>query len=273
MKKLLVIAVAVLTAAGTATAQFTETLKKHDVFNHLGLSLGVGTTGITIEAGTTITPWVQLRAGVDIMPKFKLNSSLDLEAYGIEVSEAYRGPEIREIDVEGKLTNTTGHVIFDIFPFTGKSSFHVSVGAYFGPSSLISVYNTSQEGLLQDVWAYNNRQGQWADVPMSAGQVGAVLGDYAIRPDRSGHAGASIRVNSFRPYLGIGFGRIVPKSRINCLFDLGVQFWGKPEVWNDTENYRITEEGAKGEDGGLIKTISKISVYPVLSVKLVGKIF
>ena len=101
------------------------------------------------------------------------------------------------------------------------------------------------------------------------------MGNYFIEPNKNGHLEASIHVNDFRPYVGLGFGRIVPNSRINCLFDLGVQFMGHPAVWNESSEppYKLTSEGADGSDGGLLKYISKVSVYPVINIKLVGKIF
>lgn len=254
-------------------AQFTKALNELDIFNHLGVAVGVGTTGITVEAGTTITPWVQLRAGADIMPKFKMKTSLDLEEYG--ATQNYGGypmPSLSSIDVEGKLTNTLGHFVFDVFPFTHHSSFHVSVGGYFGGNKIISAYNRDGQDVLRDVYEYNHRLGQYAGVPIGEGKIGASLGNYFIEPDAQGNIDASIKVWKFRPYVGLGFGRIVPKSRINCLFDLGVQFWGSPQVWNDTNHERLTSEGANGDDGGVLKVISKVSVYPVLSVKFVGKI-
>lgn len=245
-----------------------------DIFNHLGVAVGVGTTGITAELGTTITPWVQLRAGVDIMPKFKINTDLSLEEFDVaDYLGNYDFPYVDEIGVEGKITNTTGHFVFDVFPFTNHSSFHISVGGYFGKGQIISANNTDQFEALKAVYQFNHRLGIYEDIPGSAGKIGAALGDYFIEPNQQGELGASIRVNSFRPYVGLGFGRIVPKSRINCLFDLGVQFWGKPQVWDDSSNMRITSEGANGDDGGAIKIISKISAFPVLSIKLVGKIF
>lgn len=273
MKKLAILCLGLLGFTG-ANAQGIETMKENDIFNHLGVAVGVGTTGITIDAGTTITPWVQLRAGVDIMPKFKLKTDLSLEEYGVSMPDYnYNRPSLHSIDVQGQLNNTTGHVLFDIFPLTKWSSFHITVGGYFGGDKVINAYNTSGQEDLRDIYEFNNRLGQYADVPLSEGKIGAALGDYLIEPDRNGNIGASIRVKKFRPYVGLGFGRIVPNSRINCLFDLGVQFWGHPQVWNDTNNERLVEEHLNGSDGGLIKAISKISVYPVLSVKLVGKIF
>lgn len=271
MRKIITLALAAFVCIG-ANAQFMQTMKKLDIFNHVGVGVGIGTTGITVDLGTTITPWVQLRAGADIMPQFKINTSLDLEEYEATTS-AYNRPVVDEIDVQGKLTNTTGHILFDIFPITHLSSFHVTVGGYFRGPKIISAYNTSGQQELMDVYDYNHREGQYTNVPWSDGRIGAVLGDYFIEPDKNGNLEASIRVWKFRPYVGIGFGRMVPKSRINCLFDLGVQFWGSPQVWNDTSNQQLLDQGMKGEDGGIIKTISKISIYPVLSVKLVGRIF
>ena len=271
MKKFLL---SVFVAAISLTAGAQSALQRLDIFNHLALGVGVGTTGITIDAGTTITPWVQLRAGADIMPTLKLKTDLSIEEYDYTSSIGnYNRPSVSNIDVEGKLTNTTGHVLFDVFPITHLSSFHLTVGAYFGSSKLISAYNPNNFDALKDVYMFNNRMGSYSDVPYSEGRIGAILGDYAIEPDADGRVDASIRVQSFRPYVGLGFGRKIPKSRINCLFDLGVQFWGSPKVWNDTSHQQLTSEGAKGDDGGIIRTISKISVYPVLSVKLVGRIF
>lgn len=276
MKKFFIIAAAVFMTAASSNAQFLEKLKEHDIFNHLGVGVGVGTTGISIEAGTTITPWVQFRAGVDIMPSFKLSTEFGLERFDVaDHNVGYSLPEVPdEIDVEGKLTNTLGHILFDVFPFTNKSSFHVTVGAYFGGSKLISAYNTNSQSALKDVYMFNNRLGKYSSSYYDgAGKIGAELGDYFIEPNSRGEIEAAIKVFSFRPYFGIGFGRIVPKSRINCLFDLGVQVWGSPSVWNETNKTKLLSENTDGNDGGIIKTISKISVYPVLNIKIVGRIF
>ena len=277
MKKFLSLAVAIGVCIG-ANAQFTQKLKDLDICNHLGAAVGVGTTGITIDLGTTITPWVQLRAGVDIMPEFKLNTTFGLTEYDNSSFDAsYPRPQTTDIDAQGKLINTTGHFLFDVFPITHLTSVHITVGGYFGGSRLIKAYNTNGFEDLKDVYLYNHRDvitqnNPYAGVPMSQGRIGAELGDYFIEPDADGQVNASIKVWKFRPYVGIGFGRIVPKSRFNCLFDLGVQFWGSPQVWNDTDHQRLTESGMNGSDGGAIKLISKIGVYPVLSVKFVGKI-
>ena len=60
--------------------QFASTYaQENKVFNHFGLGLGVGTTGITIDMATPITKHLDIRAGIDIMPNFKYGTSLDLK--------------------------------------------------------------------------------------------------------------------------------------------------------------------------------------------------
>ena len=100
--------------------------------------------------------------------------------------------------------------------------------------------------------------------------IGLALGDYFIEPTEQGNAEATLKVNGFRPYLGIGFGHSVPKNRIGFQFDLGVQFWGSPKVY--VQDKQLTEQSTNGEDGGVIKTISKVSVYPCMSFRLTGRI-
>ncbi len=213
-----------------------------------------------------------------------------------------------KVDVEGKWTNTTWHLLFDIYPFGAASSFHATVGAYFGPKKIVSVYN-QQNGFLSPLVQYNNAfvyaQSQTpsgSPTPMNIRDVvdayglrmiGAELGDYFITPDpdHAGNVEATIEVGGFRPYLGIGFGRAVPKGRIGFQFDLGVQFWGGPKVYAPAavknadgtfqkdpngnlkvETVELKKESVSGDAGGAIKTISKISVYPVLNFRLTGRI-
>ena len=112
--------------------------------------------------------------------------------------------------------------------------------------------------------------------------IGAELGDYFLTPNPAdnGDVEATVKVNSFRPYLGLGFGRAVPKGRLGCQFDLGVQFWGKPEIYAPTynkttgtyQNEKLDPDNVGDDAGKVLKAISKVSVYPVLNFRLVGRI-
>jgi len=308
MKKLLTLCGLVLLSLG-ASAQMFEP--------HVGIGVGVGTTGIAIDAGITLNDYLGVRGGVDIMPKFKVNKDIDLktedankkvsqltteinqlnaklEAAGMQTVDLnqYPGGNLpNKLEVQGKLDNTLGHILIDIHPF--KTSFHLTLGAYFGKDEIIDVYN-KESGFLKPINAYNeaiiNANSPSADpgVKQVVNQynlkmIGGELGDYFVTPNpaENGDVRAYAKVKSFRPYVGLGFGRAVPKKRIGCQFDLGVQFWGKPEIYVPTYNkaaktyqYEKIDGDNAGEDAGkVLKTISKVSVYPVLNFRLVGRIF
>ena len=308
MKKLLTFCGLVLLSLG-ASAQMFEP--------HVGVGVGVGTTGIAIDAGITLNDYLGVRGGVDIMPKFKINKDIDLktedankkvsqltneinqlnqklEAAGmqkVDLSQYPGGNLPNKLEVQGKLDNTLGHILIDIHPF--KTSFHLTVGAYFGKDEIIDVYN-KESGFLKPINAYNeaiiNANSPSADPGVkqvvndyNLKMIGGELGDYFVTPNpaENGDVRAYAKVKSFRPYVGLGFGRAVPKKRIGCQFDLGVQFWGKPEIYVPTYDkaaktyqYEKIDGDNAGEDAGkVLKTISKVSVYPVLNFRLVGRIF
>lgn len=293
MKKLFLVCAVAFIGLGQASAQL-ET-KDYGIFNRVGVGVGIGTTGITVDAATAITPYVGVRAGVDIFPSVKLNADLDLGVDGANatISEysSYigelnallpAGQQIptaipQELDVQGKTKLGGGHVLFDIYPFPAASSFRVTVGAYFGSGKVADVYNREQ-GALLSVSRWNAAVDNPAAKPFvdqyGLKKIGAELGDYFISPDAQGNLNASIKVNGFRPYLGLGFGRAVPKNRVGCQFDLGCQFWGSPKVTvTDLGGEReLKAENVGGDGGDVIKTISNVSVWPVLNFRVMVRI-
>ena len=280
---------------------------------NLAVGVGVGTTGIVIDASTTIHNYFGVRFGVDIMPKIKVNKDINLKtaagslsqltnevstlntllsAADLETIDLSRYPDGKlpdKMPVQGKFTNTSWHFLIDVYPFGAAHSFHATVGAYFGPSEIINLYNRD-DGFLQPINAYNDAYlyaQRTADPSIKSivdkyDMIGAEMGDYFVTPNpaQNGNLNAYAKVKSFRPYLGIGFGRAVPKNRIGCQFDLGVQFWGKPDVYIPTYNKatgtyqdeKIDADRAGGDAGKVLKTVSKFTVYPVLNFRLVGRI-
>lgn len=266
MKKQIISCMALLMSLGVSAQNETG------VADHLGVSVGVGTTGITLDLSTMFTDYVGLRVGADIFPNLKLNTELDL-GFDDEAKSAYQNmfnttlPS--EIEVQGKTGLTAGHLLVDVHPF--KSSFRVTVGAYIGGQDIVSVYNR-EDGALKQIADFNGRIDR-NEIPSLTkdNKIGLELGDYFLEPDKDGNVDARIRVNGFRPYVGLGFGRAVPKKRLACQFDLGVQFWGSPEIY--LRDHKLSEKDLDGDAGGIIKVVSNASVYPSLTVRLVGRIF
>ena len=279
MKKLLVIFAFLGMSLTPASAQEEDQL----IFNHLGIGVSVGTTALGINVSTVLTPYFGLRAGVNLWPILKLRSNLhlgsriqnwepgDIAKYAQELNEVLSEdeqvpmemPEAMSMHIKPKLT--AGHLLIDYYPFTG---FHLGTG------TVIDIHNR-HEGSLMPVTAWNNAMenpdAQEVVERNNLQPIGLVLGDYFIAPDENGNIDARIRVSGFRPYLGLGFGRAVPRKRIGCQFDLGVQFWGSPKVMVNGEELKPDKVGEELDD--VLSIVSRIKVFPVLSFRLVGRIF
>jgi hypothetical protein len=231
-----------------------------NMFNHLAVGVSVGTPGIGFDLATTIGNHFQLRAGYSAMPKLKMSTTLTVHS-----SQTYHNQSLSmDVDFEGKLNMSNFNAFVDFFPFK-SSPFHITVGAYIGKSQIINVYN-QQDGSLMLVTLYNNMVSEDQ-------QTGVAFGDYLLKPDANGNVSGSVRVNNFKPYVGLGFGRAVPqKNRIGFMFEFGCQFWGSPEIY--TFDHKLTPEDVNsgGDDGGTMKVISKIKAYPVINFRLCGRI-
>ena len=274
MRRITILLLLIFVAA-TMSAQQKDDSKDNNLFDHLALGITVGTTGYGFDAAMPIGNYVQVRTGFDIFPSFKVNTDLDVsDAVSNIPSELQTryGPFPSSVEIQGKPSLSNFKFIVDIYPFK-HSNFFIAAGAYIGSKKIVKVYNR-EEGSLKNITTYNNLIEQYPDVAEERGlqKIGVQLGDYMLEPDENGNIDASIRVASFKPYLGLGFGRAVPKTKhIGFRAELGCQFWGSPKVY--CFDKQLSESDTDGKDGGFIKTLSKITVYPVLTFRFCGKMF
>lgn len=251
------------------------------LFNHLSVGLNIGTPGFGIDLATPITPYLAVRAGVNIFPVVKWHDSFYLESSMSDYNSFCSAhPEMNlpeskltgydDVDYEASTHNTTGHVLFDVYP--GKhSTFHITLGAYFGASEVIKLKNR-EPGIFKGVSTYNNYVEQHPEAGYE--KIGVWFDDnYFLEPDDDGNVNGAIKVSGFRPYVGIGVGRAIPKHRMGFQFDFGAQFWGKPKVYcQGQEVSKQSEDGYDDEDGDFMKIAKKIVAYPVINFRIVGRI-
>ena len=152
------------------------------------------------------------------------------------------------------MSRASGELLVDYYPFL-SSSFFVTAGAYFGGSKLVKITGHSDE--LKE---YVNE----------GGKAGIVIGDQTIPVDKDGNISGGLKAAGFRPYLGVGFGRAVPKKRIGVQFELGVQFHGTPKVYTDAG---ILGSTSTDGDDSFTKIIDKLTVYPVMKLRFCGRLF
>lgn len=272
----------------SAQAQSWNEWNDQNILTHLGVGVGVGTTGISIDLGTDVTDYLTVRGGLDIFPKvsmdFDISTGFESPFNKSAVPGRYKIPS-EKITITGKTSLGAGHLLLDIHPF--RNSFRITTGLYFGGDKIATIENKDDADLLGVAnWnadVYPKVKAGLTDLATLAAanggslpRIGVEMGDYFLAPDDKGHVDANIKVKGVRPYIGIGFGRMVPKnSRVTCNFDMGVQFWGTPEVYlNGIDGEKKLESSdLDGKDGGALKIMSKISVFPVLNLRIVGRIF
>ena len=253
MKRFLFIAIASLFGLQSMQAQ-----EEFGVFDHLGAGISIGLDGIGFDLAAPLTDWAAVRAGMSIMPGVKYNDDVDIDSNSKSITK-------KQVNVEGKLKMSDFKLLVDFYPIK-SSSFHLTAGAYIGQKKLIELYNT-EEFIAREDW----------------GSAGIKLGDYRVTSDDEGNVKANIEVAGFKPYLGIGFGRAVPKSNISVSCDLGVKFWGSPGVYTwTTDNFgnrvynKITKEDANTDNkdaNDAFDILSKITVFPVLNIRICGRLF
>ena len=245
MKKglyLIAFAVAMLTAS-TASAQ-----DKY-LFDHVALGTEVGTTGWGFELAAPCTRHVTFRAGFTSMPHFSMSGNVKYNSHGIR----------EEVKVKGTLHMFDWKVLADIYP-AKNLSFHFTTGFILGLPKLVKAKNLGEiKGL-------------------DPGE-GLEIGDVFVRPDETGTVHLKLQTKSFKPYVGLGFGRpISSKHKTSVAFDLGVMFWGKPalKVYSPDEDgwIKMRKDDIDNKDfHDAVKIIERVKVYPVLNLRIYHNIF
>jgi len=266
MKKLMMVAVILLTSVGSVMAQKEY---KRGFLNHVGINVGAGTEGISVGLAAPVTGFFELEAGVNVMPSFKLSGDLDVD---VNTSSLPQVPNVQyptegTIHAEGSFDRTTFNVKANLYPFGGGTKFFIAAGLSIGGEKIAEVSGSCDE--LRDFSQKLPTQ-ELKDQFRQA--VSANLAGYNLQFDENYNVQGDIRCKKVRPYLGLGFGRLVPKNRLGMRLELGCQFMDKLKVYqNDTEiDINKALEDA-GEDD-LSKFVKDLKIYPVVKFSFTGRI-
>lgn len=222
--------------------------KELGIFNSLSVGVSAGTTGVGIDVATPVTPHFAIRGGVSFMPGISFDTDVDVDL---------KDPKLEEnssLNLTGNMKRASGELLVNYYPFL-SSSFFVTAGAYFGGNKLLKVKGHSDK---------------LAEYVNGGNQASIIIGDQEIPVDKNGNVSGGFKVSGFRPYIGVGFGRAVPKKRIGVQFELGVQFHGSPKLYSSAGDL----SGALADsDDDFTKVMDKLTVYPVMKVRFCGRLF
>lgn len=264
MKKLMMMAVILLAGVGSVMAQSDY---KRGIFNHVGLNVGAGTEGISVGVAAPVTNFLEVEAGVNIMPSFKLSGDLDVDINMPQESDI-QYPTSGTIHAEGSFDRTTFNVKANLYPFGGGSKFFIAAGLSIGGEKIAEVTGSCDE--LRQFSENNLHTPALKDQFRKA--ISANLGGYNLELDENYNLQGDIRCKNVRPYLGLGFGRLVPKNRIGMRLELGCQFMGKLKVYQNGNEIDIDKALEDAGEDDLSKFVKDLKVYPVLKFSLTGRI-
>ena len=217
----------------------------------------------------------------------------------------FTGYEVQdEIEMVGKPTLNNFKFMVDVFPFRNKH-WHFTAGFYWGPSQFAYAENSTQAMTsLLAVGMYNSLYDRASDIdtPLFTfngtpvwdlyglrdkiadyGRMGFRIGQYSngdayvMEPGSDGMVKVYAKSNSFKPYLGFGYGGRLIKGRDDwqVSFDAGAMFWGgTPDLYtHDGTNLTKDVTGITGKVGDWVDFIGGVKVYPVLSVRFTKSLF
>lgn len=243
MKRIILLCALIALSAISVSAQ-----KELGIFNTLSVGVSAGTTGIGVDVATPVTAHFAIRGGVSFMPGIKISTDVD-----VDLTDPDLGSYPTNLDLKGSMSRASGELLVNYYPFL-SSSFFVTAGAYFGGSKLVKI-----DG-------HSDKLKEYVD---KGGNAGIVIGDQTIPVDKNGNVAGGLKVSGFRPYIGVGFGRAVPKKRLGVMFELGVQFHGTPKVY--TSAGELGNALGDGDDS-FTKIMDKLTVYPVMKIRFCGRL-
>lgn len=220
------------------------------------------------------------------------------------------------------------HILADFYPIQDNKHWHFTAGFHWGTSTIATIENSSEDApMLIALNAYNRVYDKaYNDDPLISygdfdlynitlnrkvldhGRMGVEMGKHVndgtpfiLEPDDQGMVRASIQVNKFKPYLGIGYeNAISPFSNLwHFSIECGTMLWGgSPRVLMSNRNRELVEKidennfsyteweytmqpldlmrditDVPGRPGRMLSSISRFKVYPVLEFRFTRRLY
>lgn len=296
MKKSISVAVLVFLSIAIASAQ--------EAFKSLSFGVELGTTGVGVElALPMVTDHIVLKAGFNA-PSLALNRTFTINPTFVNDKIAAVNSQITSLGLDASdiidtrfsdmdltaspvVNFSTAKLLLELYP-SKRSSFHFTIGAYYGMGDNLinATVSTSQstwdeyKALVSEIDAINAK---YAGVPGYVAQstdlkVNFDGKTYGIKEENGvGSVTANLQVARIRPYFGIGVGRSVPKSHVGFQVDLGFWYHGKPEITSpneisyDADAYDISASVPTMDT--MMSYLDYALIYPQLTLRLIYKIF
>lgn len=190
-------------------------------------------------------------------------------------------------------------LLIDVHPFRNKR-WHFTGGVYIGSSTIASVINSREDmptlytaNMFNKIYAKAEADEPYASFMgidiyagpalLDYGRIGLDVGQradgstYKMEPNEYCMVGVDAKVNTFKPYLGFGYGTSSLSStrKTNISFDCGVLFWGgAPDlITHDGTNLTKDITNIEGKIGQYVDLARKFQVFPVINLRISRLLF
>lgn len=196
----------------------------------LGASINLTTNGVGIELSKAIAD----------NNKFIVRASFNYLSYALN-NYKYDGVKGTPLLISGDIKLGSLGAYVDWFPFTNAIKFTGGLAYMMSNAKLVGKLANSQK-----------------------------QGEIIISPDEVGKINIEVLPNSIAPYLGVGYGKSIPKNRVGCSVELGVYYLGAPTVNFSTTNML---EPTSSEQQKLKDNLSDYRWLPKVSFNINFKLF
>ena len=229
-------------------------------FTNYAVGIDAGTYGFGVWGATNLSPNFVLKAGFNYFG-FKVSESIEIEKMDGYVRET--DEKVYDLKVsfgQPKLRMPHGKLIAEWYP-EADGAFSLAFGTYIGVFDFIA-------------------HGQVKDYEQLVAEHGGQIAfrtkglEQELVPRTDGSFDGRIRVgNVIKPYLGIGFGRSIPKNNIGFKLDLGVTYQGNMRFISEQGNIDDLRAALNSQDVpadlGRMNIILDIArFWPVLNFSL-----
>ena len=228
-------------------------------FSSASLGVKVSTLGIGLEAATPLHNLLTLRFGVTSTGGISFRERNFSPPEGDDFIESFGYmPDWR---FKPRISFTHANLLLDYHP---AGVFHFTAGVFMGGSKL------KLDGYLVDP-DHDNQLSK----PLE-GKSWPVLtvGDQQVKfPGGQADLELQLGKNALKPYLGLGFGYAVPKSKVSFKFELGVLY---QKGYTLRQNGKVFDlkPAEEQEFKDMHNTITKYAmVWPMVSLQLFYRIF
>ncbi len=262
IKKFIVSGFAMLMSLTSAMAQ-----EETGVGNHLAWGVGFGTEGFNVSIATDMTQYAELEFGVNYAPGFSKTSNGGV-FYNPQAGEKrpylhYDNNKDVAVDVKTSINRATLDFKGSFYPFGEQNDLFIAAGISFASKEIATIKGScTSNGISSDIISNE-------DLFIRAGK-------FMLPIDKKNGelvANGSCQVNSVRPYVGLGYGRLVPKNNLGFRVEAGCQFSGNVKVFHNDKEVELLSKYKISDDSTPKKFMDFFSVYPVLKVSLRGKFF